>query len=151
MKLKLLLLGIVIALVGCATASNAIDDLNMGLSKTSVFDVPTPGASNYSTIKPGKSDRLEKSYHTAPPQITHTVDEYMPITLEENECLDCHDRRKLLDKTWVIGKKLPMSDSHYGTFFKAGGVEDVAGARYNCTQCHAQQSDAKPLVSNSFK
>lgn len=155
MKLKPQVLFGVLALVCSAFSpalfASALDELNMGLSKTSVFDDPTPPVAHYSDIKPGKSDRNPTSYHTAPPQITHRVEEYLPITAEENQCTDCHDKRKQIGKEWKKGKKVPMPDNHYGTFNKPGGVEDVAGARYNCTLCHAQQSDAPPLVGSTFK
>ncbi|MEJ2308399.1 MAG: nitrate reductase cytochrome c-type subunit [Gammaproteobacteria bacterium] len=145
------LLGVCIVLFSGAVAAAAIDELNMGLSKSSVFDTPTPHAASYPDIKPGKSDRLPKAYETLPPQITHRVEEYLPITLEDNECMDCHDKRKMLGRTWQKGKKLPMPDNHYGSFEKQGGVEDVAGARYNCMQCHVPMSDARPLVENTFR
>lgn len=153
MKTKLFVLGaIMMASISSTTLfASAVDELNMGLSKGSVFDVPTPPVSMYPTIKPGKSERLPRAYSTLPPQINHRVEEYLPITMEENECLDCHDRRKLIGKTWKLGKKIPMPDNHYGSFQKNGGTEDVAGARYNCTQCHVPMSDAKPLVENTFR
>ncbi len=156
---KLLLLsGLAAIILGCsqmqmsnASESSIIDDINMGLSKESVFDVPTPEVNNYSELKAGKNERLPIAYSTLPPQIGHSIAEYMPITIEENECIDCHDRRKYLDREWEVGTKLPMPDSHYGSFNKQGGVEDVAGARYNCTQCHVVLSDAPPLVENTFR
>jgi cytochrome c-type protein NapB len=135
-------------------AVDALDELNMGLSKGSVFETPTPSASHYADIETGKSKRSSVAYSTLPPQVTHTFAEYLPITLDENECLDCHDRRKYLNRKdwqWKVGRKLPMPDDHYGSFEKQGGSEDVAGARYNCTQCHVQMSDAVPLVENTFK
>lgn len=150
MKLKTLLLmsGIPAIILGCSQMQ--LSDNEMGLSKLSVFDTPTPSVSNYSDLKAGKNERLPIAYSTLPPQVGHTMDEYLPITLEENECIDCHDRRKLLKREWRVGKKLPMPDNHYGSFKSQGGVEDVAGARYNCTQCHVQMSDAQPLVENTF-
>lgn len=154
MKTKALIIASIMALAVSVTTAfaSAIDDLNMGLSKTSVFDVPTPSTSAYPTIKPKKSESLlPRAYESLPPQITHLVDEYLPITMEENECLDCHDRRKLIGKTWKKGKNLPMPDSHYGRFGNQGGTEDVSGSRYNCGQCHVPMSDAKPLVENTFK
>ena len=44
MKASVLLttLGLVFAAAACASNDGAIDELNMGLSKTSVFDTPTP-------------------------------------------------------------------------------------------------------------
>ncbi len=145
-------------LISYAISGQAIDavvsDAEIGLSKASVFDTPTPELNVYSAIEPGELDRLPRAYTKLPPQEGHTVDEYLPITMDENECLDCHDRRKYLEREgwqWQVGRKLPMPDDHYGSFKQQGGAEDVAGSRYNCTQCHVPMSDAKPLVINTFK
>jgi len=134
-----------------ASSANVVDDASLGLSKGSVFDTPTPHPVTYSTSNPKKTKRLPKAYSTLPPQVGHTFKEYLPITAEDNQCMDCHDKRKLLKRKWRQGKKLPMPDDHYGTFEKKGGAEDVAGARYNCTQCHVPQSNAQPLVDNTFR
>jgi len=155
MNIKLITANLIFVgfITGCLHADSAIDDLNMGLSRVSVFDTPTPPVSKFEQIEPGELDRLPIAYSTLPPQVGHTVEEYMPITLDENECLDCHDKRKYLNRKgwdWQVGRKLPMPDNHYGSFNKQGGVEDVAGARYNCTQCHVPLSDAQPLVENTF-
>lgn len=160
MKQYLLVGGFSLIIFGCsqlpmekaqADSMTVVDPNSLGLSKGSVFDAPTPKPVSYSDSKPKTTKRLPKAYSTLPPQVGHSFKEYLPITLEDNECLDCHDKRKLLKRKWKQGKKLPMPDDHYGSFEKKGGVEDVAGARYNCTQCHVPQSDAPPLVENVFK
>lgn len=155
MNIKLLTANIIfITLISsCATTDSSIDDATMGLSKISVFDTPTPMVPNIEEVETGESERMPIAYSTLPPQVKHTFDEYLPITLDENECIDCHDRRKYLERKgwdWKVGRKLPMPDDHYGSFNKQGGSEDVAGSRYICTQCHVQQSDATPLVDNTF-
>jgi len=155
-KLRLLtgivsvILGISLLPVTHASEQDVLDDINMGLSKESVFDTPTPVVSHYSEQETGESERLPVAYSTLPPQVAHTLTEYLPITMEENECIDCHDRRKYIGYEWKVGVKVPMPDTHYGSFQVQGGSEDVAGARYNCTQCHVQMSDAQPLVENTF-
>ncbi|MCP4074874.1 MAG: hypothetical protein GY744_01640 [Gammaproteobacteria bacterium] len=154
----LLLSGLAAIIFGCSQKQITNDyvdpaimnDINMGLSQLSVFDIPTPPVAKFGTTEPGELDRLPLAYSTLPPQIGHAIEEYMPITMEDNECIDCHDRRKHLKREWRVGKKLPMPDNHYGSFTSQGGVEDVAGARYNCTQCHVVLSDAPPLVENLF-
>ena len=149
---KILLMSVVTAfIVGCSSSSQMqIADDELGLSKMSVFDTPTPEVAVFSDIEAGELDRLPVAYSTLPPQVGHTMDEYLPITLENNDCADCHDRRKHIGREWKVGKKLPMPDNHYGSFNSQGGVEDIAGARYNCTLCHVQMSDAQPLVDNTF-
>lgn len=153
MKMKLLLISVLMAVATGSTAGS-IDDSALGLSKTSVFDTPTPSAFEYPDIKAGKSDRLPRAYsgyEGAPPQVSHTFDKYLPITAEDNQCMDCHDKPDKIGKEYVKGKKLPMPRSHYGGFAGKGDMETVSGARYVCTQCHVPQSDAQPLVENTLR
>ena len=122
----------------------------MGLGDDAVFNNPTPASYDYPSIKAGKSDRITPSYHTAPPSVPHVVEKYLPITAETNDCLDCHDRFDKIGKKYVKGKKLPMPKSHYGGFAGKGKADEVSGSRYTCVQCHVPESNAKPLVSNTF-
>ena len=143
-------LGLVFAAAGAA-AGDAIDELNMGLSKTSVFDTPTPDTYAYSDAKPGWNDPLPRAWENAPPQIPHGVDEFLPVVAADNQCLDCHDVPKYLDQPKNMDRsvksKSPMSRDHYAT----AELEDVDGARFNCTQCHVPQSNAAPLVESTYR
>ena len=77
-------ISLMLAMTGPAVSADAIDDLNMGLSKTSVFDTPTPAPYAYSDTRPGKNDWLPRAWEGAPPQIPHA-------TTMRSECLSCHD------------------------------------------------------------
>ena len=146
----LAMLGLIFGLAGSALAE-AVDELNMGLSKTSVFDTPTPSASEYSDAKPGRNDWLPRAWEGAPPQIPHRVEEYLPVVAADNQCLDCHDvpkyigQPKNMDRT--VKNKSPMSRDHYAD----ETLETVDGARFVCTQCHVPQSNAAPLVESTFR
>ena len=158
----LAILGLMIAITGPASGdgnaaddepaadNNAIDELNMGLSKTSVFDTPTPVAYAYSDSKPGKNDWLPLAWEGAPPQIPHRVEMYLPVVADDNQCLDCHDVPKFIDQPKNTDRsrksKSPMPRDHYAN----ADLEDVAGARFNCTQCHVPQSNAAPLVESTY-
>jgi len=132
-------------------SADAIDQLNMGIGEDNVFSDATPTAYHVVGKKAGKSELLPIAYSTAPPQISHTIEEYLPITLEENECTDCHDKQRKIGKTERrTGKKIPMPMNHYGSFGGEGDKEEVSGSRYTCTQCHVTQSDAEPLVGNYY-
>jgi len=137
---------------GSLMADNSgIDELNMGLSKTSVFDTPTPKAFSYPKTKAGKSELLPRAYKSIPPQIPHKIDSYLPISPEDNQCLECHDKPELIGKADT--KKSPMSKAHY--IDPRGDSQEmsdkVVGARFNCTQCHVPQSGAPALVDNTFQ
>ena len=143
-------LGLIFGLTGPAY-SEAIDELNMGLSKTSVFDTPTPATYDYSNTKPGKNEWLPRAWEGAPPQIPHGIDKYLPVVAADNQCLDCHDTPKYIDKPKnmdrTVKSKSPMSRDHYAD----KSLETVAGARFNCTQCHVPLSNATPLVESTFR
>ncbi|MCU7958431.1 MAG: nitrate reductase cytochrome c-type subunit [gamma proteobacterium symbiont of Bathyaustriella thionipta] len=153
MKTKILLLGIMLFTSACATSSSIKED-SLGLSKTSVFDTPSPASVSYPDTKAGKSERLSRAYSgfgQVPPQVPHGVERYLPISQDDNQCLECHDRLDRIDIKYHKGSKLPMSRSHYGGFNGKGDKKEVSGARFNCSQCHVPQSDAKPLVENTLQ
>lgn len=144
-------LGLVFAVAACASDGGAIDELNMGLSKASVFDTPTPNPYSYSESRPGYNDPLPRAWEDAPPQIPHAVDNYLPVVAADNQCLDCHDVPRYIDKPKnmdrTVKSKSPMSRDHY----TSNDLDEVAGARFNCTQCHVPQSNAQPLVGNTYR
>jgi cytochrome c-type protein NapB len=143
-------LGLIFGLTGPAFGE-AIDELNMGLSKTSVFDTPTPAAYGYSDTKPGKNEWLPRAWEGAPPQIPHGIEMYLPIVAADNQCMDCHDTPKYIGKPKnmdrTVKNKSPMSRTHYNS----DKLDTIAGARFNCTQCHVPQSNATPLVESTFR
>ncbi len=148
-KLKVTLIALSVALSGAVWA-DAIEDLNLGLSKTSVFDTPTPEPYAYIKTKAGKSKNMDRYWSGQPPVIPHVVEKYLPITAHKNKCLKCHEEPTL------IGTKTdesPMPKSHYQDTRSDSDkmTEEVRGARYTCVQCHVPQSNAMPLVANTLE
>ncbi len=96
------------------------------------------------TYKLDKPDKpFPRAYKQQPPLITHRSAKYK-INLKENRCLNCHD------KATFKKEEAPMAGkSHY---IDASGVErdTINMKRYFCTQCHVPQTDARPLVENTF-
>jgi cytochrome c-type protein NapB len=138
-------LGLMIAIAPFATGDDATDELNMGLSKTSVFDTPVPEPFAYPDAKPGNNAALPRAWKGSPPLIPHRIETYLPIITDDNQCLDCHDKPQDIGKTNPA--KPPMSRDHYAT----AELKEVAGTRFNCTQCHVPQADAPPLVDSTFR
>lgn len=87
--------------------------------------------------------RRMRNYPEQPPVIPHSIDGYQ-LTLNTNRCLDCHRRE------FTEGSGAPMiSVTHFQD--RDGQVlADVTPRRYFCTECHVQQTDARPLVPNTF-
>ena len=87
---------------------------------------------------------IERDFVQQPPLIPHTIKGYT-VTKNFNKCLDCH--------AWARAKETgatKISVTHFKTR-EGEELSSVSPRRYFCNQCHVPQSDAKPLVGNSFK
>lgn len=92
--------------------------------------------------RPGSQQGYARTYSTQPALIPHAVENFDEVSLQENQCLECHGpENSQKRKAPVIGK------SH----FEAGSTTQVSQARYACVMCHVPQADAKPLVDNAFQ
>jgi len=88
--------------------------------------------------------RRARNYPMQPPTIPHKIDSYQ-VDLNSNKCLSCHSRRRTEES------QAPMvSVTHYmdrdGNF-----LAEVSPRRYFCNQCHVTQTNARPLVGNTFQ
>jgi cytochrome c-type protein NapB len=131
-----------------AAPAVAISDTDIGLSKVSVFDVATPEPVNPDEAMPGENPVPVRPYDLAPPVISHTVADFLPITAENNYCIVCHNVEEKVE-----GEPTPIPASHFVDLRNAPDEagDEVAGARYNCIACHARTTDAAPLVANEFQ
>lgn len=78
-----------------------------------------------------------------PPTIPHSIDGYQ-VDLNSNRCMICHSR------AGTERFQAPMvSVTHF--MDRDGQVlAQVSPRRYFCNQCHVVQTDAVPLVGNTF-
>ncbi len=129
--------------------TKATPDHALGLSPGSVFDVPVPPKFTDEDSSPGEKPLLKRVNREFPPVIPHGVGDLLPITLTSNLCLDCHDTKAARKR----GEPTPIPASHYVDLRHAPGKkgEKPAGTRYVCTACHAVQTDARPLVGNTYR
>lgn len=143
---------ILMAVSSAAFAVQPLPANSMGLSKASVFDVPEPKVYHYNTAQPGQSNLLPRAYPGAPPQIPHAIGDFLPITVQSNMCIACHDQPAEWGKKLVKGLATPIPPSHYTDLRNAPGkvTDHLINARYNCNQCHVPQTDAPTLVENTF-
>jgi len=103
-----------------------------------------PALPEYQGKTPGKQEKIARSFEQQPPLIPHKIEGYR-IDLKKNRCLECHDR------PFYKEENAPkIGDSHYKD---RDGKEltHISMARYNCNECHAPQTDAQPLVTNTFQ
>jgi cytochrome c-type protein NapB len=87
---------------------------------------------------------IPRDYLQQPPLIPHKVEGYQ-ITVKHNKCLSCH--------SWANYKEngaTKISQTHFES--RDGAIlSNVSARRYFCTQCHVPQTNAKPLVDNTFE
>jgi cytochrome c-type protein NapB len=122
-------------------------DNELGLSKSSVFDTPAPEPILWNTSEPGELALPPRDNPEFPPVIPHGVAEFLPITFNDNQCVDCHEVEQKEE-----GEATPIPESHFEDLRRARGTigENISGARYNCMGCHVTPGQNEPLVGNSY-
>ncbi|WP_299661619.1 nitrate reductase cytochrome c-type subunit [uncultured Ruegeria sp.] len=88
--------------------------------------------------------RMQRNYRQQPPLIPHSTEQYQ-IDLRTNQCLSCHDWTKAGERNAPT-----LSMTHY-LDREGRELDQIAGTRYFCNQCHVPQADALPLVDNTFE
>ena len=88
--------------------------------------------------------RKMRNYPEQPPVIPHSIDGYQ-LTLRTNRCLDCHRRQ------YTEGSGAPMISVTHFMDRDNQVLADVTPRRYFCNACHVPQTEAQPLVPNTFE
>ena len=136
-------LALAVAIFAMGFALQAADDpvLLKGLRGGTPVDRDNPPTASHQERDHPVSDR---DFVQQPPLIPHSTAGYQ-ITRNFNKCMDCH----AWQKTQASGAtKVGL------THFRAREgqeLDNVSPRRYFCTQCHVAQTDAKPLVENTFQ
>lgn len=148
-----LTIGATIGATGIASRGVAADALT-GLPGTgTVGGIKVPSTSHPITLDvPAEATHREitddqkraRNYADQPPLIPHAIRDYQ-IDLNINKCLTCHDRRN------TEGSQAPMLSVTHFQDRDGQTLGTVAARRYFCTQCHVPQTDAQPIVPNSFR
>lgn len=135
---------LVAAVIGCASTSPPVP---MRGSDVSAPD-SAPTIKSYSEKVPGVGQPvlIARTFVGQPPMIPHTVEKYVPLSQDENACLECHITDELR------GQKVPkISVSHFSkTAKRKDGSPEVEMTRFQCDSCHVPQADAKVLVDSQF-
>jgi cytochrome c-type protein NapB len=138
-----------IALAGLAlgAAPKSIPEVKIGLAEAGPAEVLVPPAVKENESAPGERPVRARPYPGAAPAVPHGIADQLPITKDQNACVDCHavaEKKK--------GEPTPIPASHYTDLRNAPEKrqEKVVGARWICTSCHVPQHDVAPLVKNPF-
>ena len=168
-------------LVGCGGSVNpfssapekkavaSISEESLGLRKTGIYaeDDTISSKTEYRSAQAGESTKIKRAFQDAPPMIPHDVKDFLPITRENNACVSCHapEIAPAMGATPIPASHfLDMRPRHIcdGVKFKKSidntknetdvkKLTHLNQARYNCSQCHAPQSQGNPSVENLFE
>lgn len=146
-----------------------VSEESLGLRKTDIYqeDDTTASKTEYRGAQAGTSKKIKRAYQDAPPMIPHDVTDFLPVTRTNNACVGCHAP----DIAPAMGAT-PIPPSHFldmrprhtcdGIKFKktvdnmknetdVKRLTHLSQSRFNCTQCHAPQSQGNPSVENLFE
>lgn len=162
--------------VGCTASKsvNTMSEESIGLRNSSLYteNKTVADKTNYSKVAAGASTKIKRAFENAPPMIPHDVEGMLPITINYNACTGCHEPAVAPSMNAT-----PIPKSHYTDFrpstslskdgkiakegkeventsdFKTIGksLATLSGTRFNCSQCHAPQSDSKIVPKNEFE
>jgi hypothetical protein len=127
---------------------DGLEDSQVGLRKTSVFDVVTPRPFGFDS--PGAALTIPPLPGSGmPPMISHTVDEYLPLTAKANECLDCHDKPDRIGKPVASGKARPRPANHYVSRGRCAGLAGANTTAWPATRHRPSGAAVPALVRNT--
>ena len=114
----------------------------------------------YTDTEAGESRLFDRSFPDAPPQISHSVADMLPITWDDNQCLECHHPDNVASEA-----DAPLPKSHFLRAVMGKGpkgksmvwvvkgyeqAKDVVGNRYGCIMCHTPQATNVDTPKNDF-
>lgn len=166
--------------VGCAQQSDSISPDSLSLRKSNPQNENSVKIQkiDYNKVAPGSAKLIKRSFNNAPPLIPHSVAGLVPITKGNNACLGCHmpevaksmhatpipashftnfrplesitKSGKIVKKGDIVAKTKGMDKTKGNVVYATPTHGKLYTGRYNCTQCHVPQTNAKPLVKNNF-
>ena len=161
-------------LAGCNDASPKaqevakpmISEESLGLRKVDLYseDTVTPDETKYGKAAPMSGKFINRAFQDAPPMIPHDVEGMLPIKIGNNACTGCHmpDVASSMGATAIPSSHFtnfrPSSKAISGQNTSSEKLANMSikktntlvGARFNCSQCHAPQSDTE-APANTFE
>ena len=147
-----------------------ITEESLGLRKTDLYSEKsetTGMKTNYRTDYTGSGNKINRAFQDAPPMIPHDTTGLLPIKIGNNQCTGCHlpENAAAMNATPIPkshftnfrpthnfdGKMFTKSIDNYKNEVAIKKTDHLQGARYNCSQCHAPQSQGDLAVENNFE
>jgi cytochrome c-type protein NapB len=132
------------SIIGCASTSGPAPMRGAAVTAPD----RAPEIKSYAEKVPGVGEPklIARTFLGQPPMVPHTVEKYVPLTIEENACMECHQT------TDIRGQKIPqIGVSHFSKTAKTkAGKPALEMSRFQCDTCHVPQVDAQELVDSKF-
>jgi len=179
-KISIGLIAAAMLIVGCSDGVKSakqekveacITETSLGLRKVDLYteDDALAEKTEYRRASAGSSNKIKRAFQDAPPMIPHDTTGLLPIKVGNNQCTGCH----MPEVASVMGAT-PIPVSHLTDFrpkhkvvngvfkksidnyknevsIKLRADGQLQGARFNCSQCHAPQSQGNLAVENTFQ
>lgn len=149
--------------------STIVTEESLGLRKTDIYseDSTIAEKTEYRTAQATTSTKIKRAFQDAPPMIPHDTIGMLPIKINDNRCVSCH----MPEIAGSMGAT-PIPVSHFTDFRPKHKLEGgdftkvidnyknevsikqedtLQGSRFNCTLCHAPQSQGNLAVENTFE
>jgi cytochrome c-type protein NapB len=163
MSTALLLAGALLLVAACAGVPDEEPKQEAGLAfrDAAIESVSEQELATYPEVDAGDAEKLSRTFPDAPPLIPHTTEDMLPITLEDNECLECHDPENAISPGDV-----PLPKTHFRHPVLGEGADDnpmawvvtgyetrdeINGARYGCMMCHGVRSGNARVIQSTFE
>lgn len=171
-KIALSIFAITSIFAASVNAAQTIKDDSIGLRHESLLDENKVAGdeTKYRTDPAGTSTKIERAFENAPPMIPHDTEGMLPITIDNNQCTMCHDPMiaesmgatplpkshftdfregvKIDNKGNLIRDGKNVDSSELKTIVKP--LDHLSNARFNCSACHAPQSENQNVPKNNF-
>ena len=135
-------MSLMLALMGPAAAEEKFEPVKLKTLRS--VDITASDPAGDGTRYAPDTSALPRDFVQQPPLIPHTIESYI-VSKEFNKCMDCHAWSRAGE-----AKATKISITHFKSR-EGAEMSSVAPNRYFCNQCHVSQTDAKPLVGNTFK
>jgi cytochrome c-type protein NapB len=152
-----------------ATAKANITEASLGLRTTDLYseDSTVAAKTEYRAADAGTARKINRAFQDAPPMIPHDASGFLPITKGNNACMGCHEPAvapamgatpippshflNMRPDNKVVNGMFHKQVNNYKNETSVKKLSTVSLARFNCSQCHAPQSEGNLAVANTFE
>lgn len=143
-----------------------VSEESLGLRKVDLYseDAVRPDETKYGKGYAGSGHKINRAFQDAPPMIPHDTEGMLPIQINNNQCTGCHmpEVASSMGATAIPAShfinfrpdskaiKGENTSSETRANMSIKKTNTLVGARFNCSQCHAPQSEGQ-LVENTFQ